>query len=92
MIVMKFGGTSVESAEAIERVAKIVASRRDGLPLVVVVYAVVMGGAALLATLGDANGALALRWIGFVLASLFVAGAVVLLLLLGWERIGREEE
>jgi aspartate kinase len=36
MIVMKFGGTSVESAEAIERVAKIVASRRDGLPLVVV--------------------------------------------------------
>lgn len=36
MIVMKFGGTSVESAEAIERVAKIVASRRQGLPLVVV--------------------------------------------------------
>lgn len=36
MIVMKFGGTSVESAEAIERVAKIVASRRNGLPLVVV--------------------------------------------------------
>ena len=36
MIVMKFGGTSVESAEAIERVAKIVATRRDQLPLVVV--------------------------------------------------------
>ena len=36
MIVMKFGGTSVESAEAIERVAKIVASRRQDLPLVVV--------------------------------------------------------
>src|SRR2546430_4820252 len=36
MIVMKSGGTSVESAEAIERVATIVASRRDGLPLVVV--------------------------------------------------------
>jgi aspartokinase len=30
MIVMKFGGTSVESAEAIERVAKNVASRRHG--------------------------------------------------------------
>jgi aspartokinase len=28
MIVMKFGGTSVESAEAIERVAEIVASSR----------------------------------------------------------------
>jgi aspartate kinase len=36
MIVMKFGGTSVESAEAIERVSKIVASRRNGLPIVVV--------------------------------------------------------
>jgi aspartate kinase len=36
MIVMKFGGTSVESAEAIERVAQIVGSRREKLPLVVV--------------------------------------------------------
>jgi aspartate kinase len=36
MIVMKFGGTSVESAEAIERVAKIVASRRKQSPVVVV--------------------------------------------------------
>src|SRR6266851_942017 len=36
MIVMKFGGTSVESAEAIERVARIVGSRRKQLPVVVV--------------------------------------------------------
>ncbi len=36
MIVMKFGGTSVESAEAIERVAKIVGSRRKQSPVVVV--------------------------------------------------------
>ena len=36
MIVMKFGGTSVESAEAIERVAKIVNSRRKFAPAVVV--------------------------------------------------------
>jgi aspartate kinase len=36
MIVMKFGGTSVESAEAIERVANIVANRRNRLPAVVV--------------------------------------------------------
>ena len=36
MIVMKFGGTSVESAEAIERVAKIVASRLKKSPVVVV--------------------------------------------------------
>ena len=36
MIVMKFGGTSVESSEAIERVAKIVASRSKQSPVVVV--------------------------------------------------------
>lgn len=62
-----------------------------GLPLLVVVYAVTMGGAALLAQLGDEAGALGLRWVGFCLAMLFVAGAVVLLLILGWERISGEE-
>ena len=36
MIVMKFGGTSVASAEAIQRVAAIVASRSDRRPVVVV--------------------------------------------------------
>src|SRR5437764_571837 len=36
MIVMKFGGTSVESAHAIERVASIVKARRDRSPVVVV--------------------------------------------------------
>jgi aspartate kinase len=36
MIVMKFGGTSVESAAAIERVAEIVASRRKKSPVVIV--------------------------------------------------------
>src|SRR5690348_11094229 len=36
MIVMKFGGTSVESAAAIERVASIVKVRRDRKPVVVV--------------------------------------------------------
>jgi aspartate kinase len=36
MIVMKFGGTSVESAEAIERVTGIVKSRIDRKPVVVV--------------------------------------------------------
>lgn len=36
MIVMKFGGTSVESAQAIERVATIVRARFDRQPLVVV--------------------------------------------------------
>lgn len=36
MIVMKFGGTSVESSEAIERVAKIVGSRSKRSPVVVV--------------------------------------------------------
>src|ERR1017187_10428756 len=36
MIVMKFGGTSVESAAAIERVAGIVKARVDRKPIVVV--------------------------------------------------------
>src|SRR3954470_11672945 len=36
MIVMKFGGTSVESAAAIERVAGIVRARLDRRPVVVV--------------------------------------------------------
>ena len=36
MIVMKFGGTSVESAEAIERVTAIVKSRLNRKPVVVV--------------------------------------------------------
>ncbi len=36
MIVMKFGGTSVESAAAIERVARIVKSREEQRPVVVV--------------------------------------------------------
>src|SRR5919109_362300 len=36
MIVMKFGGTSVESAAAIERVARIVSARRERRPIVVV--------------------------------------------------------
>ena len=36
MIVMKFGGTSVESAQAMERVTGIVKSRLDRKPVVVV--------------------------------------------------------
>src|ERR1700737_1264426 len=36
MIVMKFGGTSVESAEAIESITEIVKSRLDRRPVVVV--------------------------------------------------------
>ena len=36
MIVMKFGGTSVESAAAIERVAAIVKARLERAPVVVV--------------------------------------------------------
>lgn len=36
MLVMKFGGTSVEDSAAIDRAAKIVAARRERLPVVVV--------------------------------------------------------
>ncbi|HUO60145.1 MAG TPA: lysine-sensitive aspartokinase 3 [Candidatus Acidoferrales bacterium] len=61
MLVMKFGGTSVESAEAIRRVAEIVATRRAERPAVVVSA---MGGvtdrlvaAGNAATGGDRHGA-----------------------------------
>ena len=36
MVIMKFGGTSVQDATAIERVAEIVRSRQDQRPVVVV--------------------------------------------------------
>jgi aspartate kinase len=64
MIVMKFGGTSVESATAIRRVAEIVRSRRKQDPIVVVSamakvtdQLVAMGQKA---AAGDAEGALEL--------------------------------
>jgi aspartate kinase len=64
MIVMKFGGTSVESATAIQRVAEIVRSRRKQDPIVVVSamakvtdQLVAMGQKA---ASGDAEGALEL--------------------------------
>jgi hypothetical protein len=62
------------------------------LPLLVVVYAVVMGAAALLVSLGDHAGGLALRWIGTIVAILFAADCIVLLLLLAWDRLDRDEE
>jgi aspartate kinase len=62
MIVMKFGGTSVESAAAVDRVASIVCSRLDRRPVVVVSA---MGkttnrldAIARLAASGDRDGAL----------------------------------
>lgn len=64
MIVMKFGGTSVESGTAIQRVAEIVRSRRKQDPIVVVSamakvtdQLVAMGQKA---ASGDAEGALEL--------------------------------
>lgn len=57
------------------------------LPVLVVVYAVIMGGAALMGTLGDEGGALGLRWAGTVVAILFTTASILLLLLLGWERM-----
>ena len=62
-----------------------------GLPLLVLLYAVTMGGAALFAVLGDEYGALGLRWIATVLALLFVSGCLALLLLLGWIHLERGE-
>src|SRR5438046_1923847 len=55
MIIMKFGGTSVEDSSAIDRAAKIVAGRRERQP-VVVVSAMSKGTDQLLAA-GQAAGA-----------------------------------
>src|SRR5436190_11596821 len=64
MIVMKFGGTSVEGTDAIERVARIVSSRLKRSPVVVVSamakvtdQLVAMGNQA---AAGDCNGAIEL--------------------------------
>ena len=65
LVVMKFGGTSVEDAKAIERTADIVRSRRDkGLTPIVVVSAFAkvtdqLFAAAAAAARGDRSGALA---------------------------------
>lgn len=66
VVVMKFGGTSVEDAVAIDRTAKIVKGRREkGLDAVVVVSAMSkvtdqLLAAAAAASKGDRNGALAI--------------------------------
>jgi hypothetical protein len=57
------------------------------LPLLILTYAVVMVAATLLAALGDALGALVLRWMGIVLALGFGMCSISLLFLLGVERI-----
>src|ERR1700744_5180362 len=66
LVVMKFGGTSVEDARAIQRTADIVRSRRErGLEAVVVVSAMakvtdLLLSAASAAGRGDKAGALAI--------------------------------
>src|SRR5258706_7975875 len=64
MVIMKFGGTSVQDATAIERVAEIVRSRRERSPVVVVsAFAKVTDQLVLMgqqATSGDAEASLQL--------------------------------
>ncbi len=62
-----------------------------GLPTLLVLYAVVMGGAALLDTLGDSSGGIGLRWVGTSLAIFFVAALIALVFLLGWDRLRVDE-
>ena len=62
------------------------------LPVLLIAYAVVMAGAALLESLGDALGSQVLRWIGTVLVILFATCALGVLFLLGWERSSQHDE
>jgi hypothetical protein len=59
------------------------------LALLVVGFAVVMGGASLAAALGDAMLAAVLRGIGVGLVILLVIDAVLLLIALGINELGR---
>ena len=62
------------------------------LPILLIAYAVVMAGAALLDSLGDSTGSLILRWLGSGLVLLFASVALGLLFALGWERAVQAEE
>ena len=59
MIVMKFGGTSVEDAKAIGRLAEIVKERLDGKPVVIVSAMAKVTDALVAMSHAAANGALA---------------------------------
>ena len=54
-----------------------------GLPVLIVAFAVVMGGWGLAQGLGDPNGAAALRWIAMACLMLLVADGLLLLTALG---------
>lgn len=59
------------------------------LALLVVAFAVVMGGAALAAALGDALLATVLRGVGISLVVLLAIDAILLLVALGINELGR---
>ena len=57
------------------------------LPVLIVAFAVVMGGWGLAQGLGDPSGAAALRWIAMACLMLLVADGLLLLIVLGLNAI-----
>lgn len=62
------------------------------LPVLVVAFAVVMGGGGLAQGMGDPAGATALRWIGMACLMLLVMDGLLLLLALGLNAIDERRE
>ena len=62
------------------------------LPVLVVAFAVVMGGWGLAQGMGDPAGATALRWIGMACLMLLVMDGVLLLTALGLNAIDERRE
>lgn len=62
------------------------------LPILVVAYGVLMGGATLAAAVQDAAAALALRWIAAGSLVLLVTDLVLLIGVLGVNALGRQDE
>jgi hypothetical protein len=62
------------------------------LPVLVVAFAVVMGGWGLALGMGDPGGAMALRWIAMTCLLLLVMDGVLLLMALGLNAIDERRE
>jgi len=63
-----------------------------GLPVLVVLFAVLMGGAAVADLFQDPVGAKALRWIAVASLMLLLVDAIFLVGLLGFDAIRRRED
>ncbi len=62
------------------------------LPLLIVAFAVLMGGYAVATAAKDASGATALWWVAMACVMLLVMDVLLLLITLGLDHLGRRDE